>query len=357
LESYQAQGMTRGAGGAYRDVEGNRGQFEFDLQCYGRTACAQRGKPVIKEMDGPHKRTIWYTEEQLFMPRIMRYGDAYEEDGEDIKSSTKTTPKVSTVVSAQKRSMNSESGGSNDAWQASESSSSDPVDALLTRLKDDGWKQSLSSSIQSDQFRDLARFIQSERNQGAVIYPPEEDIFSALNLCPLKDVKVVIVGQDPYHGPGQGHGLSFSVRPNVRPPPSLKNIFKEAQDDVGIEPPANGYLECWAEQGVLLLNAVLTVRKGEANSHAKKGWESFTDAIIDTLNEEKEGLVFLLWGSPAQKKASNVDESKHTVIRTSHPSPLGATKTKSPFLGSRCFSRTNEALESVGKDAIDWNVR
>lgn len=357
LQSYEAQGMTRGTGGAYRDVEGNRGKFEFELQCYGRELCAQRGKPVLKEMDGPHGRTIWYTEHQLFMPRIMRFGDDYEDEPTK-KEMKKARAAPAVAKSTQKKAMKSTTATAAVAAVSSDKTrSGDPVTDLAMGLKDDGWKNALSDSIQSEGFADLARFIQSEREQGAVIYPPENEVFSALNLCSLEKVKVVIVGQDPYHGPGQGHGLSFSVRPGIRPPPSLKNIFKEAQADVGIDSPSNGYLECWADQGVLLLNAVMTVRRGEANSHAKKGWETFTDAIINTLNDEKEGLVFLLWGSPAQKKASNVDESKHTVIRTSHPSPLGATKTKAPFLGSKCFSRANEALEGQGKERIDWNVR
>jgi uracil-DNA glycosylase len=231
-----------------------------------------------------------------------------------------------------------------------------PVDRLLSSLKDPGWKESLANITSSATFKDLANFIENERQQGKTIYPPEEDIFSALNLCPLSQVRVVIVGQDPYHGRGQGHGLAFSVRKGIRPPPSLQNIFKEAINDVGIEPPSHGYLKCWAEQGVLLLNTVLTVREGEANSHANRGWEEFTDAIIETLNTQKEGLVFLLWGNPAAKKASGVDGSRHAIIKTSHPSPLGATKTKAPFLGSKCFSRANEALLQSGKESIDWSV-
>ena len=167
---------------------------------------------------------------------------------------------------------------------------------------------------------------------------------------------MVVLGQDPYHGFGQGHGLAFSVRKGIKPPPSLRNIFKEAMSDVGIDDPKNnGNLEGWAKQGVLLLNTVLTVRRGEANSHAKWGWEDFTDEVINTINENNESVVFLLWGSPAHKKAKKVDESKHTVIRTSHPSPLGATKTASPFLSSKCFSRANQALLAAGEEPIDWN--
>ena len=390
LLSYQAQGLTR-PGGSYRDVEDNRGRFEFELQCYGRKVCP-KGKPIERDTDGPHGRTIWYTEEQLFIPRIMRFGatasdkeceEQYdvciaEVDADQLEASAGTidategahASESSTLseatdygytVNAKPTASASKRTTAIKIETASRSNSSvantDPVESLVTGLTDDGWKNALSDTINSNEFRDLALFIENERTQGAVIYPPEDEVFAALNLCPLDDVKVVIVGQDPYHGPGQGHGLAFSVRPGVRPPPSLKNIFKEAQADVGIDLPTNGYLTCWADQGVLLLNTVLTVRAGEANSHAKQGWEVFTDTIIDTLNERKEGLVFLLWGNPAQHKASSVDENRHTVIRTSHPSPLGATKTKAPFLGSRCFSRTNEALEAAGKEPIDWNVR
>jgi uracil-DNA glycosylase len=157
-------------------------------------------------------------------------------------------------------------------------------------------------------------------------------VFSALNKCPFEDVKVVIIGQDPYHGHGQGHGLAFSVQEGVNPPPSLKNIFKELESDVGIDHPSHGNLECWATQGILLLNTVLTVRRGEANSHSKMGWEDCSDEIVEALNEKRDGLVFLLWGAPAAKKGKTLDASKHTVIKTSHPSPLGATKTKTPFL-------------------------
>ena len=162
---------------------------------------------------------------------------------------------------------------------------------------------------------------------------------------------------DPYHGPGQGHGLAFSVQKGIKPPPSLVNIFKEAHADVRIPyPPPHGNLKDWANQGVLLLNTVLTVQRGKANSHARHGWEKLTDAIVEILNEQKQDLVFLLWGQPAQRKASSVDESKHFVLRTSHPSPLGATKTNSPFLGSRCFSKANACLEQSNQEIIDWRV-
>ena len=336
VESYQAQGMTRQKGGSYRDVEGNKGTYDFSLQIYGKKVCA-KGNPVIQEVDGPHARTIWYTNEQLFMPRSERDKGKLTPQ---VVTTTTTTTTINTTTMLQK-----------------DVKANSAVQRLTLGLRDISWKSALSNCLESPSFQQLATFLEKERNSGAIIYPPEPDIFSSLNLCPLDNVKVVIVGQDPYHGKGQGHGLAFSVQPGVRVPPSLANIFKEAQEDVGINKPQNGYLINWAEQGVLLLNAVLTVREGEANSHAKKGWEEFTTAIITILNKEKKDLVFLLWGNPAARMANGVDESRHTVIQTSHPSPLGATKTSSPFLGSRCFSRTNKALQLSGRDSIDWNVK
>ena len=329
-ESYRAQGLTRQDGGTFRNIKGEKGKFEFQLQCYGREECAQ-GNPVIKEVAGPHKRTIWYTEEQLFMPRSVRDSEVSNigESSLDSASSDELEQVTASVT---------------------------VVQDLASSLEEPTWKEALADFLDSDSFRDLASFINQERISGETIYPPQDEIFAALNLCPLESTKVVIVGQDPYHGPGQGHGLAFSVRHGVRPPPSLKNIFREAMDDVSIREPAHGNLEHWARQGVLLLNTVLTVRRGRANSHAGKGWEEFTDAVIHELNDRRQGLIFLLWGNPAAKKGREVDETKHVVIRTSHPSPLGATKTSSPFLGSKCFSRTNRALSDMNMEPIDWNV-
>jgi len=210
-------------------------------------------------------------------------------------------------------------------------------------------------TTKSNKFKSLATFVASQR-QSKTVYPPPEDVFSLFNYTPLSKVKVVIVGQDPYHGPNQGHGLSFSVRKGVQIPPSLRNIYKEAVSDVKIKPPTHGYLEEWAEQGVFMLNAVLTVRKGEADSHKGKGWEEFTDEIIKILDKECDGLVFLLWGKKAEKKCEKINKSKHTIISSSHPSPLGATKTASPFITSKCFSRANEALKAKGKEPIDWKI-
>jgi len=234
----------------------------------------------------------------------------------------------------------------------------EPYQTLLYGLTDETWKQHLHrATVESESFQKLAEFLEEEVSvNGSTVYPPKKEIFAALNYCPFDQVKVVIVGQDPYHGPGQGHGLAFSVRKGVKAPPSLQNIIREAIEDVGIEEPRHGNLEYWAKQGVLLLNTVLTVRQGEAFSHANRGWEDFTDAVIQELNEKRTNLVFLLWGNHAAIKARGVDENRHTIIKSSHPSPLGATKTKAPFLGSKCFSRANKALVDAGLDPIDWNI-
>jgi uracil-DNA glycosylase len=195
-----------------------------------------------------------------------------------------------------------------------------------------------------------------------VIFPPPADAWSALNLTPLDQVKVVIVGQDPYHGPNQAHGLCFSVRKGVQVPPSLRNVYKELVEDKKIEnfdtKPTHGFLERWAKQGVLMINTVMTVRKSDANSHKNKGWEAVTDEIIRTVAKRERGVIFLLWGKPAAKKAQSIvgSSKRHVVISTSHPSPLGATKTSSPFTGSGCFSLANEALKEMGYDEIDWRV-
>lgn len=223
-------------------------------------------------------------------------------------------------------------------------------------LTDEHWCTALDKEMNKAYFRKLETYIDTRTNKGKTIYPPRSDIFTALNLCPLPDIKVVILGQDPYHGPDQAHGLAFSVQHDIKVPPSLRNIYKEAKSDVGLEVPTHGNLSLWAEQGVLMLNTVLTVEKAQPNSHKKQGWESFTDEVVRVLNKSEEPLVFLLWGKPAHTKGVNVNKSKHLVISSSHPSPLGATKTASPFIGSRCFSRVNEFLKKNGKEPIDWQV-
>jgi uracil-DNA glycosylase len=208
----------------------------------------------------------------------------------------------------------------------------------------------LGDQLRQPYFHTLEQFLSQERQEHTV-YPPEPDVFNALKLTPYDDVKVLILGQDPYHGDSQAHGLAFSVRPGVTPPPSLRNILKELHDDVGCPMPKNGCLEPWARQGVLLLNTVLTVRAHEPNSHRGKGWEKFTDAAIAAVNAKAEPVVFVLWGGPAQKKLSLIDTSKHTVLKSPHPSPLSA---KSGFFGSRPFSAVNAALQADGQQPIDW---
>ena len=236
------------------------------------------------------------------------------------------------------------------------------VQDLLKHLKSDSaetkltWSCTLQKYSKSSGFASLARFVAKERlSNPNRIYPPAEETFASLNMTPLRSVKVVIIGQDPYHGPGQGHGLCFSVRRGVAIPPSLRNIYKEIYGANKVTP-KHGNLESWANQGVLLLNTVLTVRSGQANSHKNRGWESFTDEVVRILNREMNGLVFLLWGKPSQEKGKCINRSKHVVITSSHPSPLGASKTNEPFLGSNCFERANEALKEQGKDPINWHL-
>ncbi len=223
-------------------------------------------------------------------------------------------------------------------------------DAIKLR---DSWKQPLLEEFQSPYMQALKQFLLSEKAAGNTVYPAGSEYFRALDLTPLDKVRVVILGQDPYHGPGQAHGLCFSVRPGVRPPPSLQNIYKELQDDLGIERPSHGFLEHWAKQGVLLLNSVLTVRAGEAASHQGRGWEKFTDAVIRLIAARDEPVVFMLWGSYAQKKAAFVGEGRHKVLRAVHPSPLSAHR---GFMGCKHFSQANAFLESQGQKPIDWSV-
>lgn len=212
------------------------------------------------------------------------------------------------------------------------------------------WQEILRSEIEKPYFTDLMDFVKKEYEEKA-IYPPKEDVFNAFNHTPFEKVKVVILGQDPYHGPGQAHGLSFSVKPGVKHPPSLRNMLKELKEDLGCEIPKDGTLTKWADQGVLLLNTVLTVREGEANSHKGKGWETFTDAVIRKLSEREKPIVFVLWGKPAQKKKQLIDTDRHAVIESAHPSPLSA---KRGFFGSRPYSAINEKLMEFGEKPIDF---
>lgn len=215
------------------------------------------------------------------------------------------------------------------------------------------WKARIGAYLQRPEMLALAAFLRAEKQAGKRIYPPGPEIFAAFDHTPFERVRVVILGQDPYHGPGQAHGLCFSVRPGVRVPPSLENIFKEIQRDLGIPRPAHGCLTAWADRGVLLLNAVLTVEEGRAGSHQGKGWEGFTDAAIEALNREREGLVFLLWGAYAQRKGQLIDGHRHCVLSSVHPSPLSAHR---GFLGCGHFSAANQYLIARGQAPIDWSL-
>ncbi len=212
------------------------------------------------------------------------------------------------------------------------------------------WRPHLGPETGKPWFVALRDFVERERRTHTV-YPPEGEVFSALELTPYHAVKVMILGQDPYHGPGQAHGLAFSVRPGVTPPPSLRNLFREMKEDVGCPPPRDGWLVPWARQGVLLLNAVLTVRAGEPNSHRAKGWEKFTDAVIRAVDARPTRVVFVLWGGYAGKKEALIDAGRHAVIRSAHPSPLSA---KRGFFGSRPFSKINALLEEAGESPVEW---
>jgi uracil-DNA glycosylase len=216
-----------------------------------------------------------------------------------------------------------------------------------------GWKKALLPEFSASYMEGLREFLKTEANAGKSIFPRGPDIFNALDLTPLHKVEVVILGQDPYHGAGQAHGLSFSVKDGVRPPPSLKNIYKEMADDLGLPIPASGNLTRWAEQGVLLLNSVLTVEEGKAASHRKKGWENFTDQIIRVLSDREDPIVFILWGAFAQSKISMIRVPPHAILKSVHPSPLSAY---AGFFGSKPFSRTNEILRGWGKKEIDWKL-
>ncbi len=215
------------------------------------------------------------------------------------------------------------------------------------------WREHLESQFREPYMEQLREFLLLRKKAGKIIYPEGENYFNALNQTPFDQVKVVILGQDPYHGPGQAHGLCFSVQAGVASPPSLVNIFKELQADLGIPVSEHGCLTHWAQQGVLLLNSVLTVERGSAGIHQGKGWERFTDAVIQELNEKKEGLVFLLWGAYAQKKGQFIDRNRHCVLSAPHPSPLSAYR---GFLGCQHFSKTNNYLLARGSDAIDWTL-
>ncbi|MEZ9998330.1 uracil-DNA glycosylase [Vibrio lentus] len=216
------------------------------------------------------------------------------------------------------------------------------------------WESIINDEREKEYFQSVLAFVEQQRNSGKTVYPPQEQVFSAFDMTPFESVRVVILGQDPYHGANQAHGLAFSVLPGVKIPPSLRNMYKElAQDIEGFEIPSHGYLDTWASQGVLMLNTVLTVEEEKAHSHAKCGWETFTDTIIAELNQRSEPIIFLLWGAHAQKKGQAIDADKHHVLVAPHPSPLSARR---GFFGCQHFSMTNELLSSINQQPIDWTL-
>ncbi|MGF1883408.1 uracil-DNA glycosylase [Vibrio splendidus] len=216
------------------------------------------------------------------------------------------------------------------------------------------WESIINDERDKEYFQGVLAFVEQQRNSGKTIYPPQEQVFSAFNMTPFESVRVVILGQDPYHGAKQAHGLAFSVLPGVKIPPSLRNMYKELSQDIdGFEIPSHGYLDTWASQGVLMLNTVLTVEEAKAHSHAKCGWETFTDTIIAELNQRSEPIIFLLWGAHAQKKGQAIDADKHHVLTAPHPSPLSAHR---GFFGCQHFSTTNKLLSSMDQQPIDWRL-
>lgn len=227
-------------------------------------------------------------------------------------------------------------------------------DKLSKVQLEESWKISLAPFLLSPQMDNLRDFLFQEKQAQKIIYPPSKQIFSALNTTPLADVKVVILGQDPYHGPNQANGLSFSVQKGIALPPSLRNIFHELHTDLGILAPRHGDLTKWAKQGVLLLNSVLTVEAGQPTSHQKQGWEAFTDEVIDVLNEQREHVVFILWGAYAQRKGQRINRDRHLVLTAAHPSPLAANR--GGFFGCKVFSKTNQYLKQHGIEPIDWQL-
>jgi uracil-DNA glycosylase len=220
----------------------------------------------------------------------------------------------------------------------------------MTERLPECWTKQLAEELAAPYFTELNEFVQQQREEHTV-YPPEEEVFSAFEFASFDNTRVLLLGQDPYHGEGQAHGLCFSVRPEIKTPRSLLNIYKELNSDLGCEIPDHGYLADWAKQGVLMLNTVLTVRESEANSHRKKGWEKFTDAVIQKVNAKSSRVVFVLWGKPAQKKLNLIDAERHSIVQSAHPSPLSA---RTGFFGSRPFSKINQALIESGQQPIDW---
>jgi uracil-DNA glycosylase len=227
------------------------------------------------------------------------------------------------------------------------------IETEQTQATDTSWQTLLAGEKQQPYFQSILHFLKAEQAAGKNIYPAYADRFNAFKYTPFEQVRVVILGQDPYHGPDQAHGLCFSVKPGIKPPPSLKNIFQALRNDLGLPIPTHGCLEHWAKQGVFLLNTVLSVEAGKPQSHANRGWETFTDKVIRLLNENKQGVIFLLWGSTAQKKGQMIDTTRHYILKTVHPSPLSAHR---GFMGCRHFSKTNQLLREMGKTEIDWQL-
>jgi len=223
---------------------------------------------------------------------------------------------------------------------------------ILRGLQEEGWKKVLSPEFEKPYFKDILKFLEAEKTDGSVFYPPENEVMNAFNYTPYDQVRVVLIGQDPYFNADQAHGICFSVKKGVKVPPSLNNIYKEVESNIpGFKKPNHGYLEGWARQGILMLNATLTVRAGKANSHADCGWQKFTDVVIDKLNKDKKGLVFILWGKFAQKKGAKLDKKKHHILEGAHPSPMAKG-----FSGCGHFAKVNEMLQKEGQPPIDWKA-
>ena len=238
-------------------------------------------------------------------------------------------------------------------FPGADSSSTAGADSRQELAAQLSWREALANERQQPYFQEILKFVENERSSGKSVFPPNSEVFAALQFTPLEAVKVVIIGQDPYHGPGQAHGLAFSVKPGVPLPPSLRNIYKELNSDLGISMPAHGCLTGWAKEGVLLLNTSLTVEQGRPGSHSKIGWERFTDRIIEILNERTKSNVFMLWGAHAQRKGAIIDRKKHLVLAAAHPSPLSA---HNGFMGCRHFSAANSYLQQQGKRPVSWDL-
>uniref|UniRef100_A0A914UTF5 Uracil-DNA glycosylase n=1 Tax=Plectus sambesii TaxID=2011161 RepID=A0A914UTF5_9BILA len=273
---------------------------------------------------------------------------------EDAKENNDTPKKQKSMTDffATKEVKTSVTAVANDA-KAAQSEGASGEKRLSALFTDAAWKRKMAAEMNKPYFAKIEKFLEEEYKKGKKIFPPYPEIFNAFNMAPLQQLKVVIIGQDPYHDNNQAHGLCFSVRRGINPPPSLKNMYKELSTDIeGFQIPTHGCLEAWAKQGMLLLNASLTVEAHKANSHSHIGWQTFTDAVIKAVSDQCVGVVFILWGGFAQKKESLIDKKKHRIIKAAHPSPLSATK----FFGCKCFSQTNEALKAFGKKPIDWTL-